>query len=82
MLELDKIYLNELSFYGYHEMKKSFYKQEWQRQDKGFRDWHSRGLHSETRPVHPSMTEEKFAEAVNTIKDYISAGDVFQVNRA
>ncbi|KMK74520.1 aminobenzoate synthetase [Alkalihalobacillus pseudalcaliphilus] len=62
------------------EMKKSFYKQEWQRQDKGFRDWHSRGLHSETRPVHPSMTEEKFAEAVNTIKDYISAGDVFQVN--
>ena len=41
---------------------------------------YSRGLHSETRPVHPSMTEEKFAEAVNTIKDYISAGDVFQVN--
>ncbi|KUP04583.1 aminobenzoate synthetase [Bacillus coahuilensis p1.1.43] len=35
---------------------------------------------STSTPITPSFTEEQFGEAVRKIQEYISAGDVFQVN--
>ncbi|KGA96321.1 para-aminobenzoate synthase [Alkalihalobacillus alcalophilus ATCC 27647 = CGMCC 1.3604] len=57
----------------------AFYEQEWQKLG-SFRPWVMTGDLTKDRPVSSSLNEEKFAEAVEKIKAYIAAGDVFQVN--
>ncbi|GAF14253.1 para-aminobenzoate synthase, aminase component [Bacillus sp. JCM 19045] len=56
------------------------YKEQWKYADKDSKDEQANREHKSIDGVKTTFSEDEFGQAVRTIKDYIRAGDVFQVN--